>query len=164
MSKRPASELASGPASQPASQPAFLETSEKSLFISHMKIFVTALLALKLHERSDWPSITLTTFVINNVLQNQKNRTRCIEWALYRLFEIWDPKQTKEVSISIRPMNELRIIPETDNGALFSPSIPASIREASNGLFQGFQPTEDTGDFPAADQYSEVNVRRIQRR
>ena len=32
-----------------------------------------------------------------NTLQNEKIRIQCVEWAFYRLFEIWDPGETKDV-------------------------------------------------------------------
>ncbi|KAF2433585.1 hypothetical protein EJ08DRAFT_658104 [Tothia fuscella] len=60
------------------------------------EIFVTNLRLLDLDLRQDWPAITARTFSTKDAQQNQKQRTRCTEWALYRLFEIWDPEETRE--------------------------------------------------------------------
>jgi len=61
-------------------------------------LFVTNLRLLDLDKRPDWPDIDPKTFSSKDVLgQNQKARIRCCEWALYRLFEIWDPEDTKDV-------------------------------------------------------------------
>ncbi|KAJ9635887.1 hypothetical protein H2199_008240 [Coniosporium tulheliwenetii] len=63
---------------------------------SDIALFVTNLRLLDLDRRSDWPGITEQTFSTRDVQQNQKNRIRCVEWALYRLFELWDPVETRD--------------------------------------------------------------------
>lgn len=35
--------------------------------------------------------------------QGQKKRVQCVEWALFRLFEIWDPEETRNASLHIIP-------------------------------------------------------------
>ena len=57
----------------------------------------TNLHLLDLDRRNDWPSISDQTFTSKNTLQNEKTRIQCVEWAFYRLFEIWDPVETKDV-------------------------------------------------------------------
>lgn len=65
---------------------------------STIGLFVTNLRLLDLDKRSDWPGITVQTFSTRDAQQNQKNRLRCVEWALYRLFEIWDAEEARDVS------------------------------------------------------------------
>jgi hypothetical protein len=60
-------------------------------------LFVTNLRLLDLDLRPDWPAIEPRTFSTRDAQQNQKQRIRCVEWALYRLLEIWDPEETREV-------------------------------------------------------------------
>lgn len=60
------------------------------------QLFVTNLRLLDLDRLPDWPSITPRSFSTKDTQQNQKQRIRCVEWALYRLFELWDPDETRE--------------------------------------------------------------------
>lgn len=76
----------------------------------HITAFLTNLRLLDLDKCSDWPSITLQTFSVKDAQQNQKNRIRSVEWALYRLFEKWDPEETKMVSFMIDPRIQLLMI------------------------------------------------------
>jgi len=62
-----------------------------------ISIFLSNLHLLDLDRRDDWPSINSETFTRKNTLQNEKHRICCVEWALFRLFEIWDVEQTKNV-------------------------------------------------------------------
>ena len=64
---------------------------------STISLLLTNLHLLDLDRREDWPSITAQTFTNKNTLQNEKARVQCVEWAFYRLFEIWDPVETKDV-------------------------------------------------------------------
>lgn len=52
------------------------------------------LLDLDLH--TDWPGITIQALST----RDQKQRIRCVEWALFRLFELWDPEETRDVSLN----------------------------------------------------------------
>ncbi|KAF6240925.1 hypothetical protein HO173_000717 [Letharia columbiana] len=61
-----------------------------------ISLLLTNLHLLDLDSRDDWPSITAQTFTSKNTLQNEKARIQCVEWAFYRLFEIWDPVETKD--------------------------------------------------------------------
>ncbi len=131
---------------------------------SHISFFLANLRLLSLDLRSDWPSINLETFSTKNALQNQKNRVRCVEWALFRLFEIWDPQETQEVGTSFGPVEELLIMPRTETGAFFpSPIAPAS-HESSSCLVQGAQPAEERWKVLQGRHHSEDHARRMQRR
>lgn len=59
-------------------------------------LLLTNLHLLDLDRCDDWPSLTAQTFTSKNTLQNEKSRIQCVEWAFYRLFEIWDPVETKD--------------------------------------------------------------------
>jgi hypothetical protein len=110
---------------------------------SHITFFLANLRLLSLDQRSDWPSINPETFSTKNALQNQKNRVRCVEWALFRLFEIWDPKETQEVGTSFGPVDELLMMPRPETGALFPSTIAAASHEPSSRVVQGSQPAEE---------------------
>ncbi|KAL8896648.1 MAG: hypothetical protein Q9192_002970 [Flavoplaca navasiana] len=62
---------------------------------SAISTFITHLRLLNLDQLEDWPTITEELFASNHARENQKQRVRCVEWALYRLFELWNPKDTK---------------------------------------------------------------------
>jgi hypothetical protein len=62
---------------------------------SDVKLFVTNLRLINLDLRPDWPGITVQTFSSRNA--DQKQRIGGVEWALFRLFEIWDPAETSQV-------------------------------------------------------------------
>jgi hypothetical protein len=62
-------------------------------------LFLTNLRLLDLDKKPDWPNITPRTYATKDgQSQNQKLRIQCTEWALFRLFELWDPDQTRDVS------------------------------------------------------------------
>ncbi|KAF9694233.1 hypothetical protein EKO04_007872 [Ascochyta lentis] len=61
---------------------------------SHVRLFVTNLRWLDLDLRLDWPNITTQTFSAKNA--DQKQRIACTEWALFRLFDMWDPSETAQ--------------------------------------------------------------------
>lgn len=62
---------------------------------SHLDIFVRNLKLLHLEQREDWPGISLRA--LSATSQNQRQRTRLIEWALYYLYAIWDPEGAHNV-------------------------------------------------------------------
>jgi hypothetical protein len=62
-----------------------------------VSLFLTNLRLLDLDQRTDWPGITPVTFTTKDSQQNIKKRIQCVEWALFRLFEIWDPEEAREV-------------------------------------------------------------------
>ena len=62
-------------------------------------LFVRNLRLLDLDRLPDWPNITPETFSISkDAVATQKARVQAAEWVLYRLFETWDPRETKAVS------------------------------------------------------------------
>jgi hypothetical protein len=60
-----------------------------------VRLFVTNLRLLDLDRRDDWPRITTQTFSGKNA--DQRQRIGGTEWALFRLFDIWDPSETAQV-------------------------------------------------------------------
>ena len=68
---------------------------------SSIPLLLTNLHLLDLDRRDDWPSLTAQTFTSKNTLQNEKTRIQCVEWAFYRLFETWDPVETKDVRLCL---------------------------------------------------------------
>ena len=68
---------------------------------SNMALFLTNLRLLDLDLWDDWPDITALTFSTKDAQQNQKKRIQCVEWAIYRLFAIWDPEETRNVCITL---------------------------------------------------------------
>ena len=67
---------------------------------SSLSVFLTNVHLLDLDRSEDWPAISAQTFTSKNTLQNEKSRIHCVEWAFYRLFELWDPGETKDVRTS----------------------------------------------------------------
>ena len=68
---------------------------------SNITIFLTNLHLLDLDLLDDWPDITTLTFSTKDAQQNQKKRVQCVEWALYQLFVIWDPEETRNVKTDV---------------------------------------------------------------
>ncbi|MCJ1468129.1 hypothetical protein MMC07_006757 [Pseudocyphellaria aurata] len=66
-------------------------------------VFLRNLRLLDLDKCPDWPSISPQLFSTKDALKTQKNRIHCVEWALYRLFEIWDPEETRNKLLPFFP-------------------------------------------------------------
>lgn len=63
-----------------------------------MPSFLRNLRLLDLDQLPDWPDIWPATFAITGTgVQGQKKRVQVVEWALFRLFEIWDPEEAANV-------------------------------------------------------------------
>ncbi|KAG9832643.1 hypothetical protein KCU98_g11518, partial [Aureobasidium melanogenum] len=77
-----------------ASRP--LPPKSRSTSPSNISLFVSNLRLLNLDQRQDWPDITVQTFDTKDALQNQKKRVACVEWSLYRLFELWDRETARD--------------------------------------------------------------------
>ncbi|POR32380.1 Uncharacterized protein TPAR_07419 [Tolypocladium paradoxum] len=61
-------------------------------------VFLTNLRLLDLDLLPDWPGIAPETFATSGSgVQGQKRRVHCVEWALVRLFSLWDPEETANV-------------------------------------------------------------------
>lgn len=61
---------------------------------SPVSTFVHSLHLLDLDRREDWPGVNFQSFGAKSNLQN---RIRCVEWSLYRLFELYDARSTRDV-------------------------------------------------------------------
>ncbi|KAL8831024.1 MAG: hypothetical protein Q9170_005474 [Blastenia crenularia] len=66
-----------------------------SQFASPIPTFLTNIRLLDLEDEEAWPTITADLFNAKDARATQKQRIRCVEWALYRLFELWNSKDTK---------------------------------------------------------------------
>jgi len=63
-----------------------------------LSIFLTNLNLLDLDQHDDWPGIKAQTFASGGSnAQGLKKRVHCVEWALFQLFALWDPDETKKV-------------------------------------------------------------------
>lgn len=66
---------------------------------SNVALFLTNLRLLDLDLLPDWPDIAALTFTNLDPAHGQKKRIQCVEWALYRLFGLWDPDETQNVRV-----------------------------------------------------------------
>lgn len=64
---------------------------------SHLTLFLRNLRLLQLDLAEGWPDITAETFSTRDNQQNIKKRIQSVEWTLYQLFCLWDPKDAHEV-------------------------------------------------------------------
>jgi hypothetical protein len=62
---------------------------------SHIGVFIRNLKLLQLDLHPDWPDITVRSLSPSS--QNQRQRIRAVEWALYHLVALWDPKIAQDV-------------------------------------------------------------------
>ncbi|KAL8727167.1 MAG: hypothetical protein Q9166_006204 [cf. Caloplaca sp. 2 TL-2023] len=68
-----------------------MPTHTKSL----ISTFITHLHLLDFDRLEDWPAVAEELFAAKHAREKQKQRIRCVEWALYRLFEVWNTKEAK---------------------------------------------------------------------
>ncbi|PLN75971.1 HAUS augmin-like complex subunit 6 N-terminus-domain-containing protein [Aspergillus taichungensis] len=61
---------------------------------SSLAVFVRNLQLLQLDCHDDWPGITVRSLAPSS--QNQRQRIKAIEWALYHLVAIWDPETARD--------------------------------------------------------------------
>ena len=71
------------------------DTSNDWLKSSTVTSFVRCLHLLNLSQLADWPGVAVGTYSSKTAASLQQ-RIRCTEWSLYRLFEVYDPKATKD--------------------------------------------------------------------
>lgn len=67
--------------------------------VSNVSLFLTNLRLLDLDLHPDWPDISASTFgggTRDAAHGGQKKRIQCVEWALYHLFDLWDPDETRD--------------------------------------------------------------------
>ncbi|KAL8785671.1 MAG: hypothetical protein Q9213_003230 [Squamulea squamosa] len=62
---------------------------------SAVSTFIAQLRLLDLDQLEDWPVLSAELFEPKHARKYQKQRIGCVEWALYRLFDLWNPKETK---------------------------------------------------------------------
>ncbi|KKA27665.1 hypothetical protein TD95_001248 [Thielaviopsis punctulata] len=73
----------------------------------NLKLFLANLRALDLDLHPDWPGITPDIFVGSPLSSpDQKRRVQCVEWALYHLFQLWDPEETRSKLSPLFPPND----------------------------------------------------------
>lgn len=66
--------------------------------VSALPLFLTNLKLLDFDLRSDWPGISAETFATGGTTaQGLKKRVQAVEWALFHLFALWDPEETRNV-------------------------------------------------------------------
>jgi HAUS augmin-like complex subunit 6-like protein len=75
----------------------------QGLIPSNVSTFLTNLRLLNLDLLPDWPEISSLTFSTRDSGQGQKRRIQCVEWALYQLFALWDPEETRSVCVHFSP-------------------------------------------------------------
>lgn len=70
---------------------------------SNISLFLTNLCLLDLDQLHDWPHISSQTFASTKdpAGQGQKRRIQCVEWALYQLFCLWDPSESRSVCYNL---------------------------------------------------------------
>ncbi|KAL8792703.1 MAG: hypothetical protein Q9195_004678 [Heterodermia aff. obscurata] len=96
---------------------------------SNASTFITNLRLLDLDKQPDWPAITAQILTAKDALQNQKRRIQSVEWALYRLFEIWDPQEAS--------MQKLQ--------PFFPPLVPLQSLNLRAALFRSFNDLKKHG-------------------
>lgn len=78
---------------------------------SHLSLFLTNLRLLDLDRADDWPEITHLTFSTRDGAGGQKKRIQATEWALYHLFQLWDPEETQnKIRPFYPPLDQVRSI------------------------------------------------------
>ncbi|RDI83639.1 hypothetical protein Vi05172_g6419 [Venturia inaequalis] len=77
--------------------------SNVSSSVDYGQLFATNLRLLNLDLLEDWPAISSKTFSTKDAQQNHNQRIRCTEWALFRLFELWDPQETRDKLLPFFP-------------------------------------------------------------
>ncbi|OBT66299.1 hypothetical protein VE03_04320 [Pseudogymnoascus sp. 23342-1-I1] len=92
----PASDAAASFLKRPAAAAPAPQSQQQQSGPPHVLLFLTNLRLLDLDRRADWPGITPVTFATRESQQNIKKRIQCVEWALFRLFEIWEPEEARE--------------------------------------------------------------------
>lgn len=93
----------------------------------HVALFIRNLKLLQLDQYKDWPEINSRT--LSPSPQNQRQRIKAVEWALYHLFAIWDPEGTQ---------NKLR--------PFFPPLEPLQSVNLRAALFRGLSELKKNGD------------------
>ena len=72
--------------------------------ISHVpagELLLKNLRLLDFDEEFDWPQVTSKTFAATDSVRNLTKRAYAAGWILYKLFELFEPKETKAVSTAL---------------------------------------------------------------
>lgn len=101
---------------------------------SPLSVFLTNLQLLDLDLLPDWPDISPTTFATSG--PGVKRRVQCVEWALFRLFSLWDPQEAANAKLPKPPPPSHRKLPA-------DPSCPQKLKPF----------------FPPLDQMQSLNLR-----
>jgi hypothetical protein len=128
---------------------------------SDVRLFVTNLRLLDLDLRDDWPVITVQTFSAKNA--DQRQRIGGTEWALFRLFEIWDPNETAQVYQQILRGRILANLSLETPTVLPTPRA-APVTQPSCGAIQMSQRIEEEWRIGTGVGTSEDHAGRVQRR
>lgn len=94
---------------------------------SNTTTFVRCLRLLDLDQLPDWPGITDNVFTSKAAQQNLQARIKAVEWSLYRLFEVYNPKETQMVGLYEFACYEMLSTEVTTEA---SPILPASCTTA----------------------------------
>jgi hypothetical protein len=70
---------------------------KSSYALSNGELLVKNLRLLDLDEEFDWPQICSNTFAASDSVKNLSRRSYCAAWILYKLFELFEPAETKAV-------------------------------------------------------------------
>lgn len=98
----------------------------------NIAIFVRTLHLLDLDLLPDFPSITESTLrVSSKAPSNLQHRVKSIEWALYRLYELYDPDDTR---VKLQPY--------------FPPSTPINSLNLRTGLYKALTELKKNGLLP----------------
>lgn len=63
-----------------------------------ISVLLTNIRLLDLTKCDDWPKISAQVFIAKDDPENRKVRIQCVEWILYRLWQIWDQEDCHEVN------------------------------------------------------------------
>lgn len=133
-----------------------------TLASSSISLFLANLRLLNLDLRNDWPDITVKTFDTRDAQQNQKRRIQCVEWALYRLFEVWDAETTRDVSFLVVLHCVIRAEFFAETAAVLSPSGAFAVSKSACGLVSMFERSQEDGRAGTRSHTTKDNARRVQ--
>lgn len=132
---------------------------------SHTCVFIRNLKLLQLDLQPDWPDITVSS--LSPSLQNQRQRIRVVEWALYHLVALWDPKLAHDVCDYLHLLSKKRMN-LTSYRCLETPPFLPSVGAATIGqsscrsISSTFRSEEEWRSWPG-NYLPQVHVGRLQR-
>ena len=98
---------------------------------SHLSSFIRSLHLLDLDLLEDWPGITIQTLSTRSAAQNLQQRIKAVEWALFRLFELYDAPLTRDVgAVSVADVFLLTLL---ETPPLFPSTKPPSVSKSPCG-------------------------------